>query len=212
MTRWLWLPSTSGTGQCSAPSARWPVTFLRWSECLDLHLNSGYLPGQSYVLVDLLSCRDQVIGAGLSLHPPVAIALLLGWSSPSLDLFVTCLPAVLPLFCSLVPNPQVVFLDAFHVPWGSLAAYAFPPFLSSDGWWLELERPQSLHDWLPPSGQCRSGSQTFPCSYLWFSRFTYVVAKVFSVSPVPGSQSALHSVFALQDLVWVTSLDIFYVP
>ena len=36
---------------------------LRWFECLDLHLDMGYLPGQSSVLADLLGRQDQVIGA-----------------------------------------------------------------------------------------------------------------------------------------------------
>ena len=51
-----------------------------------------------------------------------------------------------PLSCSLIPNPQAVFLDAFRIPWGDLGIYALPPFLSSDGWWLQSGRPQSLHD------------------------------------------------------------------
>ena len=35
---------------------------LRWTESLDVHLNARYLPGQSNVLANLLSHRDQVIG------------------------------------------------------------------------------------------------------------------------------------------------------
>ena len=35
---------------------------LRWTESLDVHLDARYLPGQSNVLADLLSRRDQVIG------------------------------------------------------------------------------------------------------------------------------------------------------
>ena len=130
---------------------------------------SGYLPRQSSVLADLLSCRDQVMGVAWSFHPlvatallrtwrspawsfhpPVAIALLRTWRSPSLDLFVTGLPTVLPLCCSLVPNPWVVFLDAFRVHRGM-------------GEWLESERPHSLQDsGLPPSDRGRSGSRPVP--------------------------------------------------
>ena len=33
---------------------------LRWTESLDIHLDARYLPGQSNVLADLLSRRDQV--------------------------------------------------------------------------------------------------------------------------------------------------------
>ena len=79
---------------------------LRWTESLDVHLDARYLPGQSNVLADLLSRRDQVIGTEWSLHPLVARALLRRWGSPSIDLFATSLNAKLPLYCSLVPDPQ----------------------------------------------------------------------------------------------------------
>ena len=49
---------------------------LRWTESLDVHLDARYLPGQSNVLADLLSRRDQVIGTEWSLHPQVARDLL----------------------------------------------------------------------------------------------------------------------------------------
>ena len=35
---------------------------------------------------------------------------------------------MLPLYCSLVPDPQAVFEDAFPHPWDDLDLYAFPPF------------------------------------------------------------------------------------
>ena len=41
---------------------------------------------------------------------------------------VTSLNAKLPLYCSLVPDPQAVFEDAFRHPWDDLDLYAFPPF------------------------------------------------------------------------------------
>ena len=101
---------------------------LRWSESLDVHLNARYLPGQSNVLADLLSRRDQVIGTEWSLHPQVARDLLRRWGSLSIDLFVTSLNTKLPLYCSLVPDPQEVFEDEFRHPWANLDLYAFPPF------------------------------------------------------------------------------------
>ena len=69
------------------------------------------------------SCGDK-----WSLHPQVARALLRAWGNPSIDLFATCLNAKLPLYCSLVPDPQAVFEDAFRHPWDDLDLYAFPPF------------------------------------------------------------------------------------
>ena len=58
----------------------------------------------------------------------MARALLRAWGNPSIDLFATCLNAKLPLYCSLVPDPQAVFEDAFRHPWDDLDLYAFPPF------------------------------------------------------------------------------------
>ena len=72
------------------------------------------------------SCGDRVVS--WSLHPQVARSLLRAWGNPSIDLFATCLNAKLPLYCSLVPDPQAVFEDAFRHPWDDLDLYAFPPF------------------------------------------------------------------------------------
>ena len=93
---------------------------LRWMESFDVHLDARYLPGESNVLADLLSRRGQVVGTEWSLHPQVARSLLRVWGNPSIDLFATCLNAKLPLYCSLVPDPQAVFEDAFRHPWDDL--------------------------------------------------------------------------------------------
>ena len=101
---------------------------LRWTESFDIHLDARYLPGQANVLVDLLGRHGQVVGTEWSLHPQVARSLLRVWSNLSIDLFATCLNAKLALYCSLVPDPQAVFEDAFRHPWDDLDLYMFPPF------------------------------------------------------------------------------------
>ena len=101
---------------------------LRWTESFDIHLDARYLPGQANVLADVLSHRGRVVGTEWSLHPQVARSLLHVWANPSIDLFATCLNAKLPLYCSLVPDPQAVFEDAFRHPWDDLDLYAFAPF------------------------------------------------------------------------------------
>ena len=60
-------------------------------------------------------------------HPRVARDMLRRWGSPSIDLLATGYIAKLP-YCSLVPDPKVVFEDAFRHPWGNLDLYAFAPF------------------------------------------------------------------------------------
>ena len=102
--------------------------FLRWTQSFDIHLDARYLPGQANVLADLLSRRRQVVGTEWSLHPQVARSLLRVWGNPSIDLFATCLNAKLPLYCSLVPDPQAIFEDGYRHPCDDLDLYAFPPF------------------------------------------------------------------------------------
>ena len=101
---------------------------LRWAESFDIHLDARYLPGHANVLADVLSRRGQVVGTEWSLRPQVARSLLRVWGNPSIDLFVMCLNVKLPLYCSLVPDPQAIFEDAFCHPWDDLDLYAFPPF------------------------------------------------------------------------------------
>ena len=99
---------------------------LRWTESLDIHLDARYLPGQANVLADLLSRHGQVVGTEWSLHPQVGMSLLRFWGNPSIDFFATSLNVKLTLYCSLVPDPQAVFEDAFRHPWDDLDLYAFP--------------------------------------------------------------------------------------
>ena len=115
-------------GTVSRPLCLLTSRLLRWTESFDVHLEARYLPGESNVLADVLSRRGQVVGTEWSLHPQVARALLRAWGNPSIDLFATCLNTKLPLYCSLVPDPQAVFEDAFRHPWDDLDLYAFPPF------------------------------------------------------------------------------------
>ena len=115
---------------------------LRWTESLDIHFDARYLPGQANVLADLLSRRGQVVGTEWSLHPQVARSLLRVWGSPSIDLFVKSLNAKLPLYCSLVPDPQAAFEDAFRHTWDDLNLYALPPF-TLIGWVVACVRESS---------------------------------------------------------------------
>ena len=112
----------------SLTSGDFASLLLRWTESFDVHLDARYLPGESNVLADLLSRRGQVLGTEWAIHPQVARSLLRVWGNPSINLFATCLNAKLLLYCSLVPDPQAVFEDAFRHPWDDLDLYAFPPF------------------------------------------------------------------------------------
>ena len=112
-------------------------------------------PGRCTQL-SLASC-----GTEWSLHPQVARALLRTWGNPSIDLFATCLNAKLPLYCSLVPDPQAVFEDAFRHPWDDLDLYAFPPFALVGRVIARVQQSSRVAMTLvAPLWQRRSGSQT----------------------------------------------------
>ena len=64
---------------------------------------SSSLPGQSSVLTDLLSHRDQVLGAAWSFHPPVATTLL---GLPVAGFVRDGSPRGASPILSLVPNPM----------------------------------------------------------------------------------------------------------
>ena len=163
---------------------------------------SGYLPGLSSVLADLLSHRDQVMGAAWSFYPPVKTALLHAWG----------LPAVLPLFCSLVPNPRVVFLDAFRVRWGTLGMYNFRPSCCRMGGGSSRRDPILSRTLVSPPLTGVGVVHGLSPSLLVIFPVLFRRGRVFSISPVSGSQSALNSVLALQDLVRTFYHGYFCVP
>ena len=101
---------------------------LRWTEDHNVLLEARYLPGQANVLADLLSRRNQVLVAEWSPLPQVAKKIIRTWGSPTIDLFATHLNAKLPLYCSLIPDPQALFEDAFRHPWNHFDVYSFPSF------------------------------------------------------------------------------------
>ena len=121
------LRQQTGGGTVSDALCELTGQLLRWTEAHNVLLEARYLPGQSNVLADLLSRRNQVLGAEWSLLPQVE-KIIRTWGSPTIDLFATHLNAKLPLYCSLIPVPQAVFEDAFRHSWNHLDVYAFPPF------------------------------------------------------------------------------------
>ena len=123
-----WQLKASLSTECDPPHLLVPRSQQVDSDVLWWMLKDHLLPGQSNVLADLLSRRDQVLAAEWSLLPQVAKKIIRTWGSPTIGLFATHLNAKLPLYCSLIPDPQGVFEDAFCHPWNHLDVYAFPPF------------------------------------------------------------------------------------
>ena len=69
------------------------------------------------------SCRDRVVS------PPSGGEVTASRLGQSVDRpFCNVPQRETALYCSLVPDPQAVFEDAFRHPWDDLDLYAFPPF------------------------------------------------------------------------------------
>lgn len=50
------------------------------------------------------------------------------WGRPCIDLFATAQTKRLDTYCSPVPDPGAIYIDAFLVDWSNLDVYAFPYF------------------------------------------------------------------------------------
>ena len=150
--------STFSRALCSSTSR-----LLRWTESLDIHLDAKYLPGQSNVLTDL-SRRGQVVGTEWSLHPQVARSLLLVWGNPSIDLFVTSLKLETAHLLLTGPGPTGRLRGRILSSLGRPGRVLVPSLSSGESGSRPCPRVvASRNDWSHPSGQRRSGLQTFFC-------------------------------------------------
>ena len=75
----------------------------------------------------LLSRKNQVIGSEWTLCAEAFRHLLRLWPA-TIDLFATSLNHRLPVYFSLMVDPQSAGTDAMLQSWDGLQAYAFPPF------------------------------------------------------------------------------------
>ena len=99
-----------------------------WTELHSVTLAAQYIPGKKNVLVDQLSCPDQVILTEWSLLPRVFKEVYGVFGHPHLNLFAIWVITKLPFYISPVLDAMAWRHDAFQHPWDYLSAYAFPPF------------------------------------------------------------------------------------
>ena len=100
---------------------------LRLCERHSIRLLPQFIPGHLNVLADSFSRRSQVLGSEWTLCPEAFRDLLRRWPA-NIDLFATSLNHRLPVYFSLMIDPQSAGTDAMLQSWGGLQAYAFPPF------------------------------------------------------------------------------------
>lgn len=101
---------------------------LLWAATKNIELVTRFIPGALNVRADILSRSLQVIPTEWTLHQKVCQGLWKVWGTPMLDLFATRENRRLPLFCSPVPDPEALAVDAMLLDWSGLFLYAFPPF------------------------------------------------------------------------------------
>lgn len=101
---------------------------LQWAEDNSVTIITQFVRGESNVLADSLSRKNQVISTEWVLHQQVCDNLWQVWGCPTVDLFATRLNYRLPNFVSPFHDPMAVATDAFLFPWDHMELYAFPPF------------------------------------------------------------------------------------
>ena len=102
-------------------------TVLRLCEVSRVQLLPQFIPGRLNVLADSLSRQSQVIGSEWTLCSEAFSQLLRQWPA-TINLFATALNHRLPVYFSLMVDPQSAGTDAILQSWDGLQAYVFPPF------------------------------------------------------------------------------------
>ena len=100
-----------------------------WFWCIDkgIDIKAIHVPGVENTLADDLS-RNFNNNVEWSLNAEVFDSLCQVFGTLSIDLFASRLNHKLMSYVSWRPDPGAVYVDAFHMPWGGLFGYAFPPF------------------------------------------------------------------------------------
>lgn len=95
---------------------------------MDPELLAIYILRKSFIVVDQLSRKDQVIRMEWSLNQEVAKSPLNLWQGPTID---PCVTATMPRCYCTVPRYQTrgrAMQDAYQHPWDIMDLYTFPLF------------------------------------------------------------------------------------
>ena len=104
------------------------LTWKLWQLAIknNIVLRSAHIAGSKNVLADSLS-RVKVRETEWSLNPKMAHQVFNHLGQPMIDLFASYENKKTQVFCSWVPHPQALALDALSITWENMFAYAFPP-------------------------------------------------------------------------------------
>ena len=101
--------------------------FFAFANHTEFICSPKFIPGRLNVLADSLSLRSLVISSEWTLCREVCRELFRCWPV-TIDLFANSLNHRLPVYFSLMVDPQSAGTDAMLQPRDNLQAYAFPPF------------------------------------------------------------------------------------
>ena len=114
-----------GTHSAEMCALLWKI--MTWCHHYHITLKARHIPGCLNVMVDLLSRSNQVQSTEWSLHPQVFKQICQKWFTIHVDLFAIHLNHKLPRYVSPIPDQKAWDIDALHINWMGLTAYAYPP-------------------------------------------------------------------------------------
>ena len=92
----------------------------------NIWLKAAHIAGRLNVLPDQLS-RIRIRPTEWTLNRVVVENIFHKWGFPMIDLFASHLNKQAQIFCTWIPHPTALALDALTISWDRMFAYAFPP-------------------------------------------------------------------------------------
>ena len=114
-----------GTHSAEMSALLWKI--MTWCHHYKITLKARHIPGCLNVMANLLSRSNQVQSTEWSLYPQVFKQICHKLFTPHVDLFATRLNHKVPLYVSSVPDQNAWDIDALHINWSGLTAYAYSP-------------------------------------------------------------------------------------
>ena len=99
-----------------------------WAIQRNITLSAEFLPGRLNTIADEQSRLVENLDAEWMLQPSIFNQICSMFGKPAIDLFASRINAQTSCYVSWRPDPHAVAIDAFHMQWGNIQAYAFPPF------------------------------------------------------------------------------------
>lgn len=92
----------------------------------NMTLKAAHIAGKQNILADSLS-RHRIRPTEWSLNRTVVQTIFHRWGYPVIDLFASAVNKQTQVFCSWIPHPEALALDALTISWENMFAFVFPP-------------------------------------------------------------------------------------